>query len=335
MPVIGIRIIDKQYSEDFVNKGIIHFSSPKDWTDKNKASGHQLDVNEGCFCFSTEDNDEALKERGRAFIKMQSDGNYRYFSDSSKVLACCFYGIKKSDFKRWKMKYGVEQIDTLDFKVERSYFDKFNDKDSKEKAVIIVFDLPAFVNRLYEKLIKFGFQASDIQVLPVYYVCKSLPFYCKEPFPFEYFLKDSEFVEQSEFRILINCSNEALLKKFNECDCNVALGDISKYTHVQDFYEDDLHFSIQGNKLIYNLATPIHTHINEMSFEDLVGILMQVQDNKLPQGVLTEEEIDAHMKPIEALLRDKFHVLYLREQRTLINVSEELNRRLEAKYKKS
>lgn len=331
LPVIGIRIIDKEYADDFVSKGIIHFSCPSNWKDRNVSSGHQLDVNEGCFCFSTENNDDALKECGRTFIKIEDGKTYRYFSDSSKLFGCCFYGIKKSDFKKSKMKYGVEVIDTLDFKVERSYFDKFNEKDSKEQSVIIIFDLPTFINRLCDALIEFGFKTNDIQIFPVYYVCKNIPFYCKEPFPFEYFLKDSKFGEQSEFRILINCNNETILNKFKECKCKITIGDISTIANIQNYYNDDLYFSIQKNHLIYNLATPTKIDINEMTFESLVGLLLQIQDNRLPQGILTKEEIDAQMKPIEELLRNKYHVVYLRKERTLLNYNNALTKMFDIK----
>ena len=166
------------------------------------------------------------------------------------------------------------------------------------------------------------------------YDCKSLPYFFDEPFPFEYFLKDSEFEEQSELRVLINCSDESIYKKITTMGCNIGLGDLSKYTCIQDYYDDDLCFSIQGDKLVYSLASPIFTHINEMPFEDLVGILFQVQDNMLPQGVLGKEEIDARMNQIEAVLRDRFQVFVDRKQRILLNVSDELQRRLDAKYSK-
>jgi len=334
MPVIGIKIMDKKYAEGFVKEGVVHFSSPGVWKDDAQASGRQLDVDEGLFCLSTEDNRPALKMDGRAFIETKDGGLYKYYSDSSEVLACCFYGVNKTSFEKKPVKYGVETIDSFRSTVGCSYFDTFNEKIGHEKAVVIIFDFPSFIKRLRNTLVTMGFKPEDIICHPVYYVCKSTPFYCKEPFPFEYFLKDQAYREQLEFRVLLRSRDKFLFERFKEGKCNIAIGDISKIASIQDYYKDGLSFSIQGNKLIYQLATPETIDLDDLPIESLVSLLLQTQGNRLPQGIMSKEEIEKGMNVLEEAIFKKTGITYDRESRTFLNVNEDIRKKLDSLFAK-
>ena len=133
MPVIGIRILEKQYVEDFVYKGIVHFSSPSAWKDEHSKSGHQLDIYKGCFCYSTEEHDECFNLFGRKFEKIKDGNAFRYYENNSRLKACCFYGLNKSMFTPAKTKYGVKEVDSFNAHVSKEYFDRFNEVDIENK----------------------------------------------------------------------------------------------------------------------------------------------------------------------------------------------------------
>ncbi len=315
MPVIGIRILEKQYVEDFVKKGIVHFSSPSVWTDEHSKSGHQLDIYEGCFCYSTEEHDECFNKLGRKFKKVKDGNAFRYYEKTSRLKACCFYGLNKSKFTPAKAKYGVKDVVSLDAHVSKEYFDRFNEQNIENKKVVLILSMPVFLCKVRSTLFEMGCKAQDIFLFPVYYVNKRVPFFSKEPFPFEYYLKDSQFQEQSEFRILINCKDDVFWEQFERANFNLFLGDISNIARVQDYYQGDLAFSIQGDKLLFELATPEITKINELPFKELVGILYQTLNNRLPGEPLSEEEICIRVSKISEILIDRFGVKYCDDSR--------------------
>ncbi len=164
-----------------------------------------------------------------------------------------------------------------------------------------------------------GVAREEIFESTVYYVNKKIPFGTMEPFPFEYFLKDKDFEEQAEFRIIIASKNETFYKQLQQNENNISIGDISSITSVQDYYGTDLEFSIQGNELLYNLATPIETSTDDLSFSELVVELYQIQQNQLPGEPKGKDELDALAKPIIEHLKIRYGVEY-RDDWRLYNV---------------
>lgn len=175
IPIIGIKKIDQIYAEDFVNKGIIHFSNPKIWRDDNICNGEQLDKDEGCFCYSTEENDKQFESIGRHFVKNKYKEGWKYYEDTDYIVGTCLYGVLKSDFKDSITKYGVKSIPSKDFAVPSEFFTKFNN-DSNNK-VVVIFDLYRFCNMLENAITKLGAAKEEIYFSSVFYVNKMVP-YC-------------------------------------------------------------------------------------------------------------------------------------------------------------
>lgn len=315
MPVIGIRIIDSEYAKSFVNKGIIHFSNPSEWRNKERKSGHRLDEMEGCFCFSQTSNDDMFIKINRPFYREIFNGMHRYYEDFQNLAACCFYGINLSRFSETKIKYGVKEVIGYNTTVSLSYFREFEKPNSVEKKVILIFDLPSFINRLTEALINMGCSREEIIAFPVYYQNKNVPFYVSEPFPFSYFIKDDSFSEQSELRILICSKNKDFWNSFKSKNLNVTIGDISKIARIEDYYEDNLYFSIQGKELIYSLSHPFTEWIENSPFTELVGLLYQTLQNQLPGEPLSQSEIDKRVKMLSRILQGKHGVLFCTDWR--------------------
>ena len=309
MPVMGIKLLSAKHAEDFTTHGIIHFTNPKTWRDPSICSGKQYDKDEGCFCFSSDKNDEQFKKLGRCFETEQTYDGWRYYENTDLIVGTCFYGIKMSDFHDGVMCYGVKSINTKDMAVSKEYFIEFNYNDESKKTVII-FDFYKFIDLMIKTIMNMGVLKEEIHFSSVYYVNKKVPFCTTESFPFELFLKDDAFKEQSEFRVLIASRNKQFYEKLKENNNNIAIGDISAFTTLQDFYNSGLSFSIQNDKLIYELSTPFSLTMDERSFKELVIELYQIIQNQLPGPPKEKKELDAIAKPIIEHLKTKYDVEY-------------------------
>lgn len=331
-PIMGVKLVDKEFADAFVNQGVVHFSDPKTWRDRNKCNGLQLDEDDGRFCYSTSLNDRLFRKQGRKFERISVNGGWKYFEDTDMIVGSCFYGILLSNFSNNQMIYGVKKVDSQDYCVSVDYFDKFNVDSKAEKKTIIIYDMYRFCDLLVASLVKMGIQKEDIHLSMVYYVNKQVQFGTPESFPFEYFLKDSSFSSQSEFRVIIASKNKDFYKALENNGNNIVLGDISSFAVVQDKYDTDLYFSIQEDKLFFKLAKPITLTLDERSFAELVGELYQIKQNHLPGEPREQEELDVLAKPVIEHLNSKYGVEY-RDDWRLYNVPDDLYDTLPEIYK--
>ncbi len=332
MPVIGVKLLPAIFAEGFVNQGIIHLSNPKVWRDKNICNGMQLDEDDGCFCFSTDLNDKVFDLQGRKFFRVNKDGGWKYFEDTDMIVGTCFYGVLKSNFSDNIMQYGVRRINSKDYCVSAKYFNDFNKTDSEDKKTIIILDLFRFCDLVIDALMKLGVERNEIFLSMVYYVNKHFPFCTVERFPFEYFLKDSAFSEQAEFRLIVASRNIQFYRELRNNNNNISIGNISSFSVIQDRYDTDLDFSIQDNKLIYRIAKPFSLTMDERSFAQLVSELYQIMQNQLPGMPREWYELKAFAKPIIDHLKSKYGVEF-RDDWRLYNVPIHLYESLPDIYK--
>jgi len=333
-PVIGIKIIGEKYAPDFVNKGVVHFSNPQIWRDSTICSGKQLDKDEGCFCYSTVRNDLQFLKIGRHFECSSDRGGWKYFEKTGLIVGACFYGVLKSSFRNTIMRYGVKTIPSQNAVIPKDYFDTFIDgcdKTINQKAIII-FDLPKFCKMIIDKSIEMGALKEEIFISTVYYVNKKVPFCTVDPFPFEYFLKDDSFSNQAELRIIIASKNEDFYKNLQNSNYNITIGDISQFSVLQDQYTSDLDLSIQGDKLLYKLSSPITLTMDDRSFAELVMELYQILQNHLPGEPKSQDELKNLSKPIIEHINTKFGVEFKDDWR-LYNVPKKLYFTLPDLYK--
>ena len=310
MPVIGIKILGEKHADDFIKNGTIHFSKPKIWRDKNACSGKQLDDKDGCFCLSNTLIDEQLRSQGRDFIKEHAIDGWRYFENTDLIVGACFYGAMLSDFQRFTMQYGAKNLPAQQILIPTEYFSSFNENLSSNNKVILIFDLPRLIQLLKNKITALGANEEEIYIFPVDYVNKKVPFIVNEPFPLEFFLKDSDYSEQAEFRIIITSKNEDFYNHLEGNNYNINIGNISSFCSLQDYYTSELTLSIQGDKLVYNLAKPVTLGLDDRSFAELVAELYQILQNQLPGKPKCREELEILIKPIVAHLNNKYGVIY-------------------------
>jgi len=302
-----------------LNEGIIHFSKPETWRDKNVCSGKQLDVEDGCFCKTNENLDNLFKQVGREFFKTNILGINNYYEKSDFLIGTCFYGIQKSKFKKSYVEYGVKKVESLDYVIPHDYFKTFVDDYNENYSTIIIYDLPRFFSLVRQKLIHMGAKNEEILIYPVYYVNKKYNYQINDGFPFEYFLKDDEFSIQSEIRIIVNCKSKKFFDRLKRRQFNISVGDISSFACVQSEYEKDLNFSIQDDKLLFNLAKPISRELYDCCVSDLAAALYQALDNELPGPPKNEAEIKELVDSLIDVLNVRYNV-NLGEDKKLYNV---------------
>ena len=153
----------------------------------------------------------------------------------------------------------------------------------------------------------------------------------KESSPFPS-IKDSSFSKQCEVRILIASKNKSFYTKLKNNNCDISIGDISSFTKVQEKYNSELHFSIQGNELIYSLAVPETLTLNDRDFQQLVSELYQILQNQLPGEPKKKEKLESLAKPIIDHLYNKYGVIFKDDWR-LYNVPVNLYSTLPEFYK--
>jgi len=332
LPVMGIKIMEDEYVDDFVNKGVIHFSYPQTWRDASLCSGEQLDEDEGCFCYSKENNDRQYTLMGRKFKKIRLKNGWKYYEDNNLIVGTCFYGIMKSEFKESRMQYGIKSIKTKDLIVPKDYFGEFCKGVGKTQKVVIVFDFKRLINAIVEEAIKIGASSDEIYISPVYYVNKKIYYCTTEMYPFEYFLKDDDYSKQAEIRVIIASKNKKFYQRLSKNNNNISIGDISSFATIQENYTENLSFSIQGDKLIYSLSRPITLTLDERSFAEIVQELYQIKQNQLPGEAKEQRELDALAKPLIEYLNKKYGVEY-RDDWRLYKVPENLYNTLPELYK--
>lgn len=310
LPVIGVKITEEMYAEQFVHNGVIHFSDPSVWQNPDICNGKQLDDAEGCFCYSTVSKDEEWKKAGRRFNRTGTDGAWKYYEKDKKIVGSCFYGVRRSAFQDMFMQYGIQTIPVKEYVVSYQYFQNFNKSqdNNKNKKTIIIYDMNKLYRLIIKQAIAMGAAREDILIAPVYYVNKQVPFFTNEPFPFEYFLKDSSFSEQEELRVIISSKNKVFYDNLSRNHSNITVGDISSFSILQDKYTEDLHFSIQGNSLIYNFAESIKQSLDQRSFRVLLEELYQIKQNRLPGLPKEQNQLDDLAEPIIKHLKNKYGV---------------------------
>ena len=317
-PVMALRLTDSRYCNEFVHQGKIHLSDSETWRDKTSCSYGQLDRDEGCFCKSFEDQDKIFSLIGIEYKKTLEDNCYRYFYDCGAVLGLCFYGILLSSFsEKYLTPWGTKQ---KRFAVSAKYFSEFYPdltmeqykrmEIDKRPAIVFIYDFFRLTDLIKKELLRLGFTNEEIFIGPVFYCDKTRPFIVNMNHPLEYFLKDREFCEQHEFRIIISSNNRELLGVLKQNNNDIVIGDVSNIATVQNFYFEEFDLAIEGSTLIYKLSESQTTHIRDMNFEELASLILQIELNLLPQGKLDEKEQNEALDNMAKIMYEKYGITY-------------------------
>ena len=221
----GILMLRK-YSKSFIEKGTIKFGCPYNWINyaKNHAPG-KGDVQEGVFAAYNLTDIEGIK-KGLAsnpgskpirLVSTKSDLIYLVNESVIRLPTYCFYIIRTGDFKI--VRYGGSEY-TAFLSIPPRYFrgladgktwlESTKDDYDEQYVFVTIFDHGAFLDRIGDRLIKIGVSPNEAIGKPIKYINMDIPFPRTVDHPCELFLKNKQFEDQHEGRIVINSSNQRI-----------------------------------------------------------------------------------------------------------------------------
>lgn len=314
------RCIQKKYAEDFI-KGKIRFNQPKVWIKQeengNKGQGDSL---EGVF-LATDVNDNSrfinnLKkdDKNEFFLK----NNLIYFrrKETTELYCLCLYGLNSNMFiNKDTDRFGYDHYFA---RISKDYFSDFSSEISEEEYFTMdELDRPVvlFINnphKIFEKIkdffVKFGISKEDIIISPVEYVELRKRFVNFVPNPYELLLKDKDFINQNEVRIIINSHSEELLNYMQKNNNIIDIGNIADNVEIYDNYFHDLLIEKNGNTILFTLPFPIKQDLLEFTLRKLLSIYVQVYNDELPYETTIDERKQL-LNAIEKIIKEKYNIV--------------------------
>lgn len=332
------RVIDRKYAEQFV-AGKIRFNQPKSWilAEENgkKGLGDSL---EGVFLSaSILDNSPFIKSLiiNDNFINFEKDGLLYFRRKGIENLYClCLYGLHSNAFNgssvdRFGRKHFTAKVDKLYFSTFSNFISKedyFKQRADERKSVIFITNPHEFFEKIKTFFYGFGLTQSDVIIFPVDYVDLRKPFVKLIEYPFELFLKDKDFSNQSEIRIVLKNVTDKLTKYMNEHNNIIDIGDISHIAHIYNNYFNDLILEKRENEILFNLPEPQTVPLSSMTMRELLAHYMQIYNDKLPYEA-TMETRNEWKRAIEETILQKYDIYLsvINGQITLSNVNVDIN----------
>lgn len=316
---ILFKCTQKRYADDFI-KGRFKFNQPKFWIEEEKNGNKgQGDLLEGTFlATNVNDNSDFIKN-------MKNNRNIEYFTNSEllyfrnknvKELYCfCLYGLNSNMFVKKEIdRFGDEHYIA---NVSKKYFSDFSGKISeKEYFQMAELDRPVvlFINNphlFFEKIraffINLGIPKKDIIISPVEYVDLRKKFVSFVPNPYELLLKDKDFVNQSEVRIIINSKSKKLVDYMKNHKNIIDIGNIEDLVTIYDNYFHDLLIEKRGNTILFTLPFPITKELSKSTLRELLTYYVQISNDKLPYETTFDERKEI-LNRIELIIKEKYEI---------------------------
>lgn len=254
------RLTTVKYANEFIDKGIIKFSTPQSWVDYYKKHGDgRGDAYEGTIAFCGLSDTERIIELKREYespillneeirpIITNAFKNRLLFKDKRSLqLPCfCFYIMKNSLFdapdSAGKHRASAD--------IPAAYFRDFADNAlpadveklpvEDQPALIVISNFEEFKARLYKALNGLGVEENEILIGRVHY--EDFEKYgpngwddFRQKYPKELLVKNMSFKDQSEARVIINTRRPDIIKRL--CDNVLELGNMSDIAQVSNSY---------------------------------------------------------------------------------------------------
>ena len=223
--------LKRKYAQDLLDKGIMKFNSPENWIKYAiENSTGRGDVLEGNF--------ETIKipHSNKNFrwenhysenicVAITKDFGYNLLhlknQDVIKLPCYCFYIIRNKDFKiqlRDKRLIASAEIPSRYFRgLEdgRTWLEEQNLDEQERLVSVVIGDIEEFFCRIKKVLIDFGVEDNSIIMKEVEYEDLLTPYNKKREHPMELFVKNLQFSDQSEGRIVINTKNKKIRDKLD------------------------------------------------------------------------------------------------------------------------
>lgn len=335
------RCTKREFAED-IKRGKFYFNIPQKWIEEeekgNKGQGDSL---EGTFLSALRDDDSEFirKMKLNSQIEHFEYGDFIYFRkiDIKKLYCLCFYGLNDNNFNKEIDKFGKAKYTT---KVTKEYFgdfangickEKYSDMKIKDQPVVVFISKPHVIfQKIREFFMSKGIKKEEIIISPVEYLDKKkIAISCVE-YPKELLLKDIDFVNQSEIRVIINSKSEELQRYMEQNGNVIDIGDISEMVEIYDYYFEDLYFEINDNKMIFNLSKPIFEPLEEKSLRSLIELYAQmfwISDTHLEK--VDREDVK---REIERIVKEKYNVYLANDNGVvkLLGVNQEIHNEIDS-----
>ena len=152
-----------------------------------------------------------------------------------------------------------------------------------------------------------GISKNDIIISPIEYVDLRKPFVSFVPTPYELLLKDNDFFNQSEVRIIINSSNDKIIKYMKEHNNIIDIGDISDIVTIYDNYFHDLLLEKRDNTLLFTLPFPIDEELSKSTLRELLSYYIQISNDRLPYET-TIKDREEMLHGISDIVNEKYGI---------------------------
>lgn len=245
---LGISM-QRKYAKGFLENGTIKFGCPKKWIDEAaKSPPGRADIQEGVFAaYSLDDQNgiiQGLKEnRGSYHIRLQSSHSDLVYLVDSKVIELptyCMYTIRFRDFKIYPRGDKYIAHAHIPFRYFRALgngksWEQAKDDDPDEKYIFMtIYDDEEFLRRISSKLKEIGLSDGEILYGYINYRNIDIPFPKLVPHPFELFMKNEQFDDQHESRLVLNVKNDEKRKYL--LNNTIDIGPLDDICVFDDFY---------------------------------------------------------------------------------------------------
>ena len=164
-----------------------------------------------------------------------------------------------------------------------------------------------------------GVPKENIIISPVDYVDLREKFINSVPQPYELLLKDMDFSNQSEVRIIINSTSKKMINYMKEHNNVIDIGKIDDLVTIYDYYFHDLLIEKRGNTIYFTLPFPEYIELSKLTLRELLSHYIQIYNDKLPYETTIDKRKDI-LKGIEDIIREKYQI-YLSINNGQINLS--------------
>ena len=316
---ILFRCTQRKYANDFIN-GKFRFNQPKAWIEEekngNKGQGDSL---EGIFLATDiNDNSEFIENmKKNEDIECFTNSELLYLRNKNvKELYCfCLYGLNSNMFVKKEIdKFGEEHFIAS---VNKEYFSDFSGGISEEeyfqmseldRPVVLFINNPhLFFEKIRVFFINLGISEKDIIISPVEYVDFRKKFVNFVPNPYELLLKDKDFLNQSEVRIIINSRSDKLVDYMKKHNNIVDIGNIEDLVTIYDNYFHDLLVEKRGNTILFTLPFPITEELSKSTLRELLSYYIQISNDKLPYETTIDERKEI-LNGIKSIINEKYGI---------------------------
>ena len=324
--LLFLKCIDRRYATQFISKGTIRLSKPREWTIIKESS--RGDVYEGVYakCPNKGPFDikriQGLRKDSRSIL---CDDFMLFYSDSVlNMRTYCLYGLNDRDLIRRDRRSQDHKFHGAGV-IPKAYFQKLYPYVTEEnyfsipednRPVLLIIKPDVFYRKLIEYFSTYGMQyQTDFLFMPVnYYDSNNSNLFCVEKAPFELFFKSSDYSEQNEIRLVITSDRPEIVKIFEENDGIIHLGDMTDVASISDYYFDDMQVEERGPQLYYSTSKPI---VKDATEDDMIGWLVQILSDEMPKSPMTISEMKKELIECETALRD-YNVYYDKKRNVII-----------------